>query len=370
MIKPKIIAFYLPQFHPFPENDEWWGKGFTEWTNVGKAKPLFKGHNQPRVPTELGYYDLRLPIIREQQAQLAQYAGVSAFCYWHYWFGNGKRLMADIFDEVLNSGKPDFPFCLGWANHSWFAKNWNSDGTTCDKRLIEQTYPGIDDAKMHFQFLLHAFQDSRYVKIEGAPLLYIFAPEDLPEYYVKYFKQWTIEAGFPDLYLVGRIAPSNHCPELIESKYNAIAYERLVGAIKFRSGKSKFHKAVRYIQKCIMYVNGLLRHKPPFIADYSKSFHKLVTEAEYQENIIPTIVPQWDHSPRSGWNGSIFVNSTPETFYHHVLEVLKAVKEKKNKIVFLKSWNEWGEGNMMEPDLTFGRGYIESLRRAINELSD
>ena len=118
----EIIAFYLPQFHPFKENDEWWGKGFTEWTNVGKAKPLFKGHNQPRVPTELGYYDLRLPIIREQQAQMAKDAGVTAFCYWHYWLGNGRRLIPEVFDEVLNTGKPDFPFCLGWANHSWFAK--------------------------------------------------------------------------------------------------------------------------------------------------------------------------------------------------------------------------------------------------------
>ena len=175
-MNPRIIAFYLPQFHPFKENDEWWGKGFTEWTNVGKAKPLFKGHNQPRVPTELGYYDLRLPIVREQQAEMAREAGVEAFCYWHYWFGNGKRLIADIFDEVLYSGKPDFPFCLGWANHSWYAKNWNADGTTTNKLLIEQTYPGIEDEKMHFAFLLKAFKDKRYTKVNGCPLFYIFDP--------------------------------------------------------------------------------------------------------------------------------------------------------------------------------------------------
>ena len=120
-MNPKILALYLPQFHPFPENDEWWGKGFTEWTNVGKAKPLFRGHDEPRVPTELGYYDLRLPLIREQQAQMAREAGVTAFCYWHYWFGNGRRLLADVFHEVLESGKPDFPFCLAWANHTWRA---------------------------------------------------------------------------------------------------------------------------------------------------------------------------------------------------------------------------------------------------------
>lgn len=117
-MNPKIIAFYLPQFHPIKENDEWWGKGFTEWTNVRKAKPLFKGHDQPRIPADLGYYDLRDPEIREKQAQLAREAGITAFCYWHYWLGNGKRLLESIFDNVLSSGKPDFPFCLGWANHT------------------------------------------------------------------------------------------------------------------------------------------------------------------------------------------------------------------------------------------------------------
>ena len=317
MCTPKVIAFYLPQFHPFPENDEWWGKGFTEWTNVGKAKPLFKGHNQPRVPTELGYYDLRLTIIREQQAQMAYEAGVTAFCYWHYWFGNGKRLIADIFDEVLNTGKPDFPFCLGWANHSWYAKNWNSDGTSTNKLLIEQTYPGIDDAKKHFDFLLKAFSDPRYVKIDGAPLFFVFAPQDLPIEYIQNFKQWTKKAGFPDLFMVANITGDNR--------------------------------------------------KPPFMVDYSKVFHTLITKEDYEENVIPAIVPQWDHTPRSGWNGTLFINAKPEYFYEHAKDALNAVRNKKNPIIFLKSWNEWGEGNMMEPDLTYGRGFINALRKAIDE---
>ena len=121
-MKPRLIAFYLPQFYPTPENDEWWGKGFTEWTNVGRAKPLFKGHYQPKVPADLGYYDLRILEIREEQAKMAREAGIEGFCYWHYWFGNGKRLLSQVFKEVVESGKPDFPFCLCWANHSWLAK--------------------------------------------------------------------------------------------------------------------------------------------------------------------------------------------------------------------------------------------------------
>lgn len=173
-MKPKIIALYLPQYYPFKENNEWWGTGFTEWTNVGKAKPLFKGHYQPRVPADLGYYDLRLPCIREQQAQLAKEAGVYGFCYWHYWFGNGRRLMNLVFDEVLSTGKPDFPFCLGWANHSWYAKNWNiSDTKGKDRLLIEQEFLGVDDFRMHYEYVRKAFRDSRYIYQDDMPVFMI-----------------------------------------------------------------------------------------------------------------------------------------------------------------------------------------------------
>lgn len=162
--KIRVLAFYLPQFHPIPENDKWYGKGFTEWTNVGKAKPLFRGHYQPRVPADLGYYDLRVPETRQAQADMAREYGVEAFCYWHYWFGNGRRLLERPFNEVLESGKPDFPFCLAWANHSW---RGIYNGVKTKESLIDQTYGGLSDYERHFYDVLPAFEDKRYVTVDG-----------------------------------------------------------------------------------------------------------------------------------------------------------------------------------------------------------
>lgn len=368
-MKPRIIAFYLPQYHAFKENDEWWGKGFTEWTNVGKAKPLFKGHNQPRVPTELGYYNLKMSEAREQQAELAKLAGVESFCYWHYWFGNGKRLMADIFDDVLNSGNPDFGFCLGWANHSWFAKDWNADGTSTNRLLIEQTYPGLEDEKMHFQYLLKAFKDKRYTKVNGSPLLLIFDPQTIPDEYIVNFRKWTKEAGFPDLYLVTNIFhPSMKKKELIAKGYNAVVYQRL-GNITSNALK-KMGRTGRGIFKVWQNVKGIVTHRPPFMTDYEKYYPTMITDEDKEKDVIPQIVPQWDHTPRSGWNGTFFVNVKPEYFYNLAKMAFEAIrhKPKDEQIVFLKSWNEWGEGNMMEPDLTYGRGFIEALRKAVDEV--
>lgn len=365
---PQIIAFYLPQFHPFKENDEWWGKGFTEWTNVGKARPLFKGHYQPRVPTELGYYDLRLPIVREQQAEMARDAGVTAFCYWHYWFGNGKRLIADIFDEVLESSKPDFPFCLGWANHSWYAKNWNSDGTTTQKILIEQTYPGIEDEKMHFEFLIRAFKDSRYVKVDGKPFFYIFDPVNIPDEYLINFRQWTKETGFPDLYLVANIShPNVKKEDLIARGFDAVTYQRLGSTTS--STIAQMGRIGRGIYKTLQSIKGIIMHQPPRMVDYKKYYPFLICEEDKENNVIPALLPQWDHTPRSGWNGTLLINSTPKYFYLHAKQALDVIKNKPQgqQILFLKSWNEWGEGNYMEPDLRYGRGYIEALRKAIDE---
>lgn len=374
MSKIEVLAFYLPQFYPFKENNEWWGPGFTEWTNVAKAKPLFKGHNQPRIPADLGYYDLRVEETREQQVELAKRAGVTAFCYWHYWFGNGKRLLDRVFDEVLYSGKPDFPFCLGWANHSWYAKTWNKDSK--DKLLIEQTYPGVEDAREHFNYLLRAFKDSRYLKIDGKPYLFIFDPTTLPDSYIKMFNEWAIANGYPGLYLVANISSYEDKEEYIRRGYTAVLINRVSKAtltkndIRKRALSNAF-KDNRVFQLLLKIRRSIIKrlNPSPTIVDYRDYYKSLITEQDYESDVIPQLVPQWDHTPRSGINGLAWTNTTPSLFYNHACMALDAVKHKKNPIIVLKSWNEWGEGNYMEPDTVFGHGYIDALKKAIDDKS-
>ncbi len=365
----KVLAFYLPQFYPIPENDTWWGKGFTEWTNVGKAKSLFKGHYQPRVPADLGYYNLRNPEIRKAQVEMAKEAGISAFCYWHYWFGNGKRLLAEVFQDVLDTGEPDFPFCLAWANHSWYSKNWNSEGVISQQLLMEQTYPGLDDAKQHFNFLVKAFKDERYIKIDGKPFLLIFDPVSIPETYLNHFELWAKEAGFNNgLYLVANITHDYiEKEDMLKKGFNAVTYQRL-GNFTNQYLK-KMGRLGRGLHRLYSISKGFAFHRPPKMFDYRKYSQYLITDQDKERDVIPNIIPQWDHTPRSGWNGSLFINSTPDLFYQHVKQALIALHNKphKEKILLLKSWNEWGEGNYMEPDIKFGKGFIRALKKAIDE---
>ena len=209
--KARVIAFYLPQYHPIPENDRVWGKGFTEWTHVAGAKPLFKRHHQPNLPRELGFYDLRLPETRAAQADLARSHGIEGFCYWHYWLGNGRRLLERPFDEVLHSGNPNFPFCLAWANHSWHGRFFGSKSTH-----VVQEYPGREDYIDHFNFLLKAFSDSRYIMVNGKPLIYVFDPKALPEprLLVDLWQELAIANGLNGLHIVGETLSKDECKTL------------------------------------------------------------------------------------------------------------------------------------------------------------
>lgn len=206
--KARVIALYLPQYHPVAENDKYWGKGFTEWTNVAKAKPLFKGHYQPRIPADLGFYDLRLPQVRKEQAELAKEAGIEGFCYWHYWFGNGKEVLQMPFDEVVKSGEPDFPFCLGWALHDWTTKTWEKGSSIAkDTMIFKQEFPGEEDDIKHFYRLLDAFKDKRYIKVDGKLLFSILVPRAMPEpkRFMDLWNRLAKENGLPGFHFVGII---------------------------------------------------------------------------------------------------------------------------------------------------------------------
>lgn len=201
---PRLLAFYLPQFHPIPENDAWWGQGFTEWTNVAGAKPLFRGHYQPHLPADLGYCDLRVPEVREHQAALARQYGIHAFCYYHYWF-HGKRLLERPFQEVLDTGRPDFPFCLCWANEPW-SRQWLGQSRHV---LMDQRHSPEDD-RSHARWLCRALEDPRYFRVRGRPVLLVYRPARLPEPHATAarFREEVERAGLPDPWLVGVDA---HC---------------------------------------------------------------------------------------------------------------------------------------------------------------
>ena len=243
MTKPKVIAFYLPQFYPTPENDEWWEPGFTEWTNVARAKPLFKGHYQPRIPQELSFYDLRVPETRERQAELARMAGIDGFCYWHYWFGGGKRLLDRVFTEVVESGKPDFPFCLCWANHSWYKKTW--DTSKSDTLLMEQTYPGVEDYTAHFNAMLPAFKDKRYMRTGDGRLIFgVFNMWSIPNQ-EEFFDTWNNlarENGLDGFYFFALVQGEKDL-ERIDGEHRdyVIAYDALLDT--YQAGKKSFYNS-------------------------------------------------------------------------------------------------------------------------------
>lgn len=360
----EVIAYYLPQFYPFKENNEWWGEGFTEWTNVGKAKPLFRNHYQPKVPADLGYYDLRMSETKEKQVELAKEAGVTAFCYWHYWFGNGKRLLDMPLEQVVNSGKPDFSYCLGWANESWKSKVWNSSSSKRDKLLIEQLYPGDEDIYFHFDAILSTIEDKRYLRIENKPVFVIYKPLLIPDV-ARFISIWNdlirksgIAEGF---FFIGHTIDSSMCSELLRLGFNSVNIVRLG---EYRYNKKVIWK-IPFKLFCFKFLNRPLKLNYSFISRY---FSQDIDRSEF---VIPTLIPNWDHTPRSGKHGVVFHNSTPESFEIHALEVLKSIRDKKisRQIVFLKSWNEWGEGNYMEPDLKYGKKYIWALQNALRASS-
>lgn len=381
MAEARVIALYLPQFHPVKENDEIWGEGFTEWTNVAKAKPLFRGHYQPQIPSALGFYDLRVAEVRNKQAELAKDSGIEGFCYWHYWFGNGKRILDMPFKEVLRSKEPDFPFCLCWANHSWSTSTWNnSKKVKKDVEFLKQQYLGVDDYKTHFFELLPAFKDERYICVDGKPLFAIHSPAAIPQEQLKLFidtwQELAVSNGLRGMHFVARVETVKKLSDsdvrerirggyikdydfYLKMGFNAIWADNKRRAEVLTDGFVK-----RFIRRALYHAFGIrLLDK----LDYRRIIQNFRTEDERREDVYPLLIPRWDRTPRQGKLAEIYVNAEPELFKKHLNETISYVKNKQDehKIIFLQAWNEWGEGNYIEPDLKYGNAFLSVIKECL-----
>lgn len=360
----RLIAFYLPQFHPIPENDQWWSKGFTEWTNVARARPLFKGHHQPNIPSDLGFYDLRVPEARTAQAMLARQHGIEGFCYWHYWF-DGKRLLERPFQEVLESGEPDFPFCLAWANESWTGV-WNGQP---NRILLEQTYPGEDDYVRHFYSQLEAFCDRRYIQVDGKPLFVVYMPDKLPEpeRFTDLWNELAVKAGLNGIYFIGLVDR----PWSQTAGFNGYTYH-LPGSFLKTLPKRKLNRLITKFRgrSLDVYLPG--RSESPAQVDYSQLVRNALSSIEFGPAHYPSVLPNWDSTPRHDMKGLVLTESTPELFRAHLREAIDIVqsREPDHRLIFVKSWNEWAEGNYLEPDLRFGSAYLEVIREELSIVWD
>ena len=349
----RCLAFHLPQFHPIPENDQWWGPGFTEWTNVARARRLYPGHYQPHVPADLGFTDLRVPETRNAQAALAREYGIEGFLYWHYWFA-GRRILERPIEEMLASGEPDFGFALAWANQTWSGIWYGAP----DRVLIEQTYPGESDDRAHFEHLLPYFTDRRYLTVDGRPIFHVFRPELLPEprTWVERWRSMADEAGLPGLHLIAEMGDVPGRGLLFDdaggSGFDAGLH---VGLPAESTGWA--YQALRVLRRL-----GL-----PEILPYAR---RPVDRPSGTSTcpVLPCVCPNWDNTPRSGRRGLVAHGSTPERFRVHVRDAVErlALLPAAERLLIVKSWNEWGEGNHLEPDHRWGCSYLEVLRDEIS----
>jgi hypothetical protein len=354
----RVLAFYLPQFHPIPENDEWWGRGFTEWRSVVAARPQFRGHYQPHLPADLGFYDLRTSETREAQAALAREYGISGFCYYHYWF-NGRRLLGRPFDEVLESGRPDFPFSLCWANEDW-TRAW--DGRS-GERLIRHEYSDEDDRR-HLQWLARAFQDERYIRVHGKPLFLVYRALRLPDP-LRTTEIWREEAqrlGVGELFLC-RV-------ESFTDEHSDPAPLGFDAAVEFQPDWTRLGTPFRrgrhwnLLRKLGLSSPVYRRHR---VYDYESVVQGMLEKRLPPYRCFPCVTPSWDNTPRRKSDAVVLRGSTPELYARW----LSAAIEKElssppdEAMVFINAWNEWAEGNHLEPCQRWGPGYLEATRDAL-----
>lgn len=343
----KVIAYYLPQFHPIPENNAWWGEGFTEWTNVSKSVPQFRGHYQPHLPGELGFYDLRNKETQRRQIELARRYGIHGFCYYHYWFA-GRRILEAPFKQVLDDPTLDFPFCLCWANENW-TRRW--DGAEHDV-LIAQEF-GVEDDWAFIADIAPALKDSRYIRVDGRPLLIVYRVALLPDARATAarWREYCRDKGIGDLYLVAAQTQSVRDPRgygfdaAVEFPPHATRARRITNGVDFYNPRFR----------------GLLYHYPD-ILEAEKHFEP----PDY--TVFKCVMPGWDNSARRPGYGTAFVGSTPRLFADITdLACQHAVAHlpENNRFVFVNAWNEWGEGAHLEPDRRDGYAYLEALANTV-----
>ncbi|MDI6803862.1 MAG: glycoside hydrolase family 99-like domain-containing protein [Bacteroidota bacterium] len=353
----RTIAMYLPQYHPIPENDEWWGKGFTEWFNVAKAKPKFKGHYQPHIPTELGFYDLRLPQVLEEQSKIAKEYGIHGFCFYHYWF-NGKKLLEKPIEEMLFSKKPDFPFMLCWANESW-SRAW--DGKDNDI-ILEQTYSRDDDSK-HFEYLVPYFKDPRYIRVDNKPVFIIYNSVKFPDIKqtISTWRRMSKEEGF-EIYLCRFETFGNFGKSYLDVGFDAACQFPPFG--RTYRNFIKDHP-IRLFKKTL---NLFANNKFGNIYNYKEYVEYNCKQDLYDYKIYPGIMPSWDNSPRKDRGYIIFNNSTPSLYkmwLTHIVKYFKPYSSEEN-FIFINAWNEWAEGNHLEPCIKWGRAYLEATYEVLS----
>ncbi|MCI0716193.1 MAG: glycoside hydrolase family 99-like domain-containing protein [Chlorobi bacterium] len=366
MNKPRIIAFYLPQFHPIPENDKWWGKGFTEWNNVVKAKSRFWGHNQPHFPSDLGFYDLRLEETRIAQADLAKQYGVYGFCYYHYWF-NGKMLLERPFNDVLSSGKPDFPFCLCWANENW-TRRW--DGLESEI-LMKQNYDEYDP-ELHIKWLSSAFADRRYIKINDRPIFLVYNPSGINNLLdiINKWKKKIKELGYSGIYLCAVKSVHN---KLVDSDLMNYGFDAVLNFMPPHYSilpAKKLPSIPRWVLSS--FFNKLVKlfnlerkiGKLPVVSvhSYNALVKKIINSPVSDYKTFFCVMPGWDNSPRTKFS-VVIQNDDVNNFKKWLMHAFERTKNypDEEKIVFINAWNEWAEGCYLEPDLRNGRKFLESI---------
>lgn len=345
----KLIALYLPQFHRIAENDRWWGEGFTEWTNVKKSVPLYSGHVQPRKPLQEYYYDLTDPAVRKWQADTARNHGIYGFCYYHYWF-KGKRLLEKPFDEIIQTGEPDFPFCLSWANETWTRK-W--DGQESDV-LISQDYGNENDWKDHFEYLVRAFKDKRYIRVDGKPMFLIYRPASIPrcEDMIRYWRKLAVKHGLEGIHFVETIGGF--------PTYDSQVFD---ASMEFEPHYTFAHGHTNEIW--IELNIGSHKH---IVVNYDKVWSAILERSPHRngEIIYPGAFVNWDNTPRRGIDGQSTIGSTPEKFGVYLSRQLERSRHGyKSEFMFVNAWNEWAEGAYLEPDEEYGYAYLKEIKKII-----